>query len=860
MITLSQFVSLIKKKFPAAELKFRYPTLYLVCCDQSLAGIPSEDREAFFFQKHEIPTSDVRTAIQAGGVQFVLCTPEERTIDFGFLDAPGATSHWAEFLADSNAQPRQSADTPSRFIHFYGYKGGQARSSVLAMLAKNLASDGYRVLTVDADLEAPSLHTLFRFPSPQPSASLLGCALHGLEPTPQSVFFPARGKGRIDLLACRPSDHVYDLDAANFALHAALDPSMVADVIRKVAQQQAWDVILVDHRTGLAPSVLPIVVNFPGPVIACLRLDEQSTHAAPYFSALFRQHPTAPGLLLSFSLNPKDNRSAMFEGQLKEIEQSLQPLADALSSIPDADFEPTAPEEIHDYWVPWFHDGAFLSPHLPEVSHLRHDNQQALQSIRTLLGLQTIQPLSFVSASPEVVSPLAGQLTGSGNSDTGTLIQNEALRKLRPPTTPFTYIVGRKGTGKTRLLRALAEEKKGEPILVADDYPHLEGIKSSDTLIGDLAGLFEHDPTKFWWVLLDVSLNSTERTKQEAALQQILTQVTEKGISAFTLTKVKERILALPQSKVFLIDGVETAFNSSRIIAFVEGLFRCLAAVQSDLSISQKITIRLFIRTDLVDGASENIEQQTENRKLLLAWNTQSILNFVLARIAALEWFKEHFSDVVRDIQDRASDITQGNLSEEHCADILRRVFPEKVRRHNVLILTFLTTYFSDGQGDKASFYPRVYDSFLRFIADGGPQRTGTHFQQLENGRVAQDIIADAHVHACRSYLDQVKDELKNLVDLGGDNLEQNAQRISDLLEKFNNKPTPFHLDKMINDLAAATGQSESVLRRALQQMKRVGIFEERPGYSDHWRAGRLFKSSLGMRYNRRRRGEQIDE
>lgn len=282
--------------------------------------------------------------------------------------------------------------------------------------------------------------------------------------------------------------------------------------------------------------------------------------------------------------------------------------------------------------------------------------------------------------------------------------------------------------------------------------------------------------------------------------------------------------------------------------------FRFLAAIQSDLAISQLVTVRLFIRTDFVAGARENIEQQTENRTLHLAWNTQSIPNFVLARIAALRWFKENFADVVEEIDARVPDLTQGAVSEEGCAAILRRIFPEKVRRHNVLILTFLTTYFSDGQGDKASFYPRVYDSFLRFIADGGGPGAPTRMMQLENQRVAQDLIAEAHVYACKSYLDQVKDELKYLIELAPDNLEENAQRISDLLDRFNGMSTPFPFEQTLADLAAAMKLPESDLRRALQQMKRVGIFEERPGYNDQWRTGRLFKSSLGMRYNRRRR------
>jgi hypothetical protein len=48
-----------------------------------------------------------------------------------------------------------------RVITFYSYKGGTGRSMALANVAWILASNGYRVLAVDWDLEAPGLHRYF---------------------------------------------------------------------------------------------------------------------------------------------------------------------------------------------------------------------------------------------------------------------------------------------------------------------------------------------------------------------------------------------------------------------------------------------------------------------------------------------------------------------------------------------------------------------------------------------------------------------------------------------------------------------------------------------------------------------------
>ncbi len=54
-----------------------------------------------------------------------------------------------------------SPKDPGRIFTFYSYKGGTGRSMALANVAWILASNGYRVLAVDWDLEAPGLHRYF---------------------------------------------------------------------------------------------------------------------------------------------------------------------------------------------------------------------------------------------------------------------------------------------------------------------------------------------------------------------------------------------------------------------------------------------------------------------------------------------------------------------------------------------------------------------------------------------------------------------------------------------------------------------------------------------------------------------------
>lgn len=865
MMTLQQVIKKIQHSYPDSKYRFLHPSLYIICSDPAFKDKSEEYRLELAAGKMEISTSDLEYSLSSAGVSLVLGDAEEIASSYEFLEAAPSAHHWLEYLIGQSI-PKE-LPPPLPVVHFYGYKGGQGRSTVLTMFAQQLAEDGYKVLVLDADIEAPSLQTLFDGAATTLESTLYGCVHFDLTPEPVTVFVPKIAEGRIDLIACRPNDRDYDLDAANFALRTALDPQPLQKTVGQILKNAAagYDVVLIDHRTGLSASVIPLAASFPGPVVICLRLDEQSDRAEAYFDVLFRLNPSNPGLFVSFSLDPEESANEIMGKHQDKITSLLQSISDSLrehpSNSPEDDEFIDTPEadDLLSYWIPWFHDRNFFGKKLPAVSSILSDNQKSLTTMREILRFSKtrILPIADVTINPHFEQI---QLSGSGNRDAGPLIEAEALRQLRLPSTPFLYILGRKGTGKTRLLRALAEEGKGKPILVADDYPHEQGLLSNDTLLTDLATQCKEEPVKLWWALLDSALSSDNRSTQRQHLQKVLQTITQHGPQALSLTTVREKIVSLNTRQIMLIDGVETAFSASQTSLFVEGLFRFLSTLQTDSLISQKLTVRVFIRTDLVEGARENIEQQLENRVIKLAWDTQTILNFVLARIGSIQWFKDEFPLVNKTIQHNMHYLVRGSFSEEQCSGLLLQIFPEKIRRNNIGTLTFLKNYFSDGQGDKASFYPRVYDSFLSYIANGGPLGTVNPKPQLENESVAQDLIFEAHAYACKDYLSQVKDELKNMLNLDI-SPQENIAKISDLLGAFNGMLTPFNFDDAIKTLDTKIVPSipEADLRKSLLQMKRIGIFEDRPDYPREWRVGRLFKSSLGMRYNRKRKDEITD-
>jgi hypothetical protein len=513
--------------------------------------------------------------------------------------------------------------------------------------------------------------------------------------------------------------------------------------------------------------------------------------------------------------------------------------------------EELPPETFLRYWVSWFHDRAFLSKSCPPIDELSEQNRRSLLQLREVLALSG-RKIRTSTNKPNKRGRTSPRLSPSGAGDEGLFIETQDIAGLFTENTPVSYIFGRKGTGKTRLLRELHNRGLGEPLVVAADAKG-GGLPSGDALFADLADSFAKTPEKLWWCILGAALESSDTTS--SGFRKALLAWERRARKGFRVSEVAKFAATMSKRRVFLIDGIETAFPAKQLIGFVESLFRFLLTIQSDSQFVDKVVIRLFLRTDLAKRGIQNVEQQTAGRRLDLSWNTQSIFNFVLSRIAQLNWFQTHFKNACATIESRSECLRAGLLTSSEYEPLLLEIFPRHLRRNNLQTLTFLKTYFSDAAGDdeiRAAFYPRLFDAFLQYIANPSELPHGTVPQHLlEDGRVSQSLVLVAHEAASRKFLDEVKQELSVLLSLARQTAE-NEQRVSELLAAFDGLSTPFKLDDRLKELAERVPKANaSDLREALYRMKEVGMFEDRPGFSGWWRAGRLFKSALRMKYVR---------
>ncbi|XFB06414.1 MinD/ParA family protein [Azotobacter salinestris] len=862
-MTVSELLRLCREKFNRIEVRYAHPTLYIIVIDNSLDGKSEEDRRSKLLANIELEEVELTKLENSSGVSVELVSEAEFEFELSFLSGREKDTHWLPLMDEKvrNSLPVLGPEQVNA-IHFYGFKGGQARSTVLALLAKLLASEGYKILVVDVDIEAPSLDLLFDSVAFDVGTTLMGLCGWSDTVEPVTAFAPLGKEGKIDVIACRPRSENYDMDFAAFAVRASLDISIIREGIAKLKQhvlnmstEQRYDLVLFDHRTGIAPSVLPALREWRGPTVVFVRPDGLSMQAENTFASLFSQNPENPGAFVSFSLDFDEGKTAKQNLALAPVQQLLQTLSEAIARGAEADaseVELLPPESLENYWVSWYADRALLTSVSPQVEMLLKVNIDSLRQLRDVLGITKAVDLSAMTI-PREYKPRSP----SGAVDQGWFIETPEINRLFLPHSTISYVTGRKGTGKTRIYKEMVKRGLGEPMFSAADFQG-GGILSNSPLQHKLLDACEGDFRKFWWALLGICLESpSEHTEAQDGWEQLVTdwcnlpqaQRDERSTSYYA-----SKAYAGRSKRTFLIDGIETAVPSSRLREFVEELLLFMLTIQSDSKLSAVVFVRLFLRADLLQASAQNIEQQTSLRRLELRWDSDGIFNFVLARIEQSAWFNKHFPPVCHLIGEKLDDIRAGRLGPSEYEPLLLSIFPKKLRRNNIQTITFFDSYFSDAGGDSkegASFYPRLFEEFVHNIALISQAREDKKQDFLENGRLMHGVVLEAHAEATQTFIDGVTQELHGSLELDED-ARRNAELVKQMIDSFEGLTTPFKFEETAQIVSGSIGGiDQNKVRAALQRMRDVGIFEAHPNRPGQWRAGRLYKSALRMKYQR---------
>ena len=872
------------------KLCYRFPDSYIVVTNTDFKSDEEDENELKLCNLLGIELDILRKLANQSMVLFECLSKEE----FDNYDEVDRGTHWSELLIEEelDLKPKEIKADDIKVVHFYGYKGGQGRSSVLAQLASSLMNDGWKVLVIDSDLEAPSLDIIFD-KQLKLEDSLLGIYLK--EDVKPFFCDEVYGKGSLHMIGAKPDQNDWDIEYASLTLQASVNPSIIeylANYIKKINEKEKFDIILIDHRSGLSLSPVVWQKYLNGPFMIFSKMDNQWKHFKTFFKRLIRSshiEPYAGIISLMPYLESKTSR------ENEDIESQKQKykdiLLDALKEKPE--FIDSGDGDMDKYIYRWPYQTQYSENLLPDIKTLSKDSQDCIRGLRTSLNIHHTKVVEYKRSS-------------SGILDMRSLIVTRELANLINPESPVNYIFGRKGTGKTRIFSELIKSKKVKPLLASNDFfseqvkrkeTSLEGVNTKiiDSLLQTLnenKKIFpkptDEDPepeptakilTNFWWCILYFALE-TMRDKNGFLKSDVIVEKLAKNLNYENLKKeqYKERILEFFKANksttkiIFAIDGLEETFHTRYIKGYVNTLQEVMEHVATIPELYRFLGIKLFLRSDLIMRSYQNFDQ-LGNRKVELKWNKQSIFNFLVSSIlfrrnlndSGHEKFNQflkqnlemHYKKETLDQYEEK--VKTAELSVSDCIEFLEKIFDSKLGAGNAYLETFFTQFFTDSEKTNAQYYPRVYDFLLDTLALNFTDSDDFlkeikvkkgKFKVIKNNPV---IYAYESV-AKEEYLNSLKEELEFLLDF-------RKEEIDTFVKSFEGKRTPFEKKEMVQHIASRLVNSHLNLNKegkveirrkvdkALDSLFSIGILEEVPNNHTKLRVGRLIKAAFKMTY-----------
>ncbi|MGW6731623.1 FxSxx-COOH system tetratricopeptide repeat protein [Streptomyces sp. NPDC055013] len=199
-----------------------------------------------------------------------------------------------------------TATPDGQIVTFYSQNGGTGRTMALANVAWILASNGYRVLASDWDVEAPGLHRYFhpfldaaasgattgvlnlltdyvvdRRPDVEPEADVIHRHARVL-PHSVSVDWTFPGRGALDYMPAGRRDaeylrHLMGFDCGYFT--EFLGGVRFLEALRHDMRSR-YDYTLIDSRCGVSDLVALCTMDLPDVVVNCFALNSQSIAGA----------------------------------------------------------------------------------------------------------------------------------------------------------------------------------------------------------------------------------------------------------------------------------------------------------------------------------------------------------------------------------------------------------------------------------------------------------------------------------------------------------------------------------------------------------------------------------------------------
>lgn len=266
----------------------------------------------------------------------------------------------------------ESRQPLGRIVTFYSYKGGTGRSMAVANVAWILASNGYKVLAIDWDLEAPGLHRYFRPFLSDPALTASPGLIEFFIEFADAAFTTTQEQsaddwfrdyadlrmfatgldwphfsGCLDFVGAGRQDTGYSTRINSFNwqhFYTKLGGGVFLEETKRQLRAE-YDYILIDSRTGVSDTSGICTVQMPDRLVVCFTLNEQSIAGAASTAASAAAQRTPPAAETTLRIMPVATR--VDQGEKERADGARQDARNRFAGL----LEWLDDDQVAEYWA-----------------------------------------------------------------------------------------------------------------------------------------------------------------------------------------------------------------------------------------------------------------------------------------------------------------------------------------------------------------------------------------------------------------------------------------------------------------------------------------------------------------------------
>lgn len=728
------------------RLEKALPDAEIIIQPNTVSGINVKIVSVFFKELSQVKRKEWLDQVLPGEevAFYELLTPEENKI-FGtdLKDLrPEDLPFWPNVLSnpiDSEIRFLNTVDefpNPPLIVTFYSIRGGVGRTTSLGYTAYNLERKGYRVVTVDMDLEAPGLPDILGITFDDRERTGLVPLLYDLEQQEHIDIrnYMARMEDRE--IYCLPAgkvntEYIHLLHQLNFPQFYRFKTNPLQKVFEMIGETLGADVILIDARTGFSEINGPLLFDLADLAVITFFPHPQTKEAFRLLTQGILNHKNRRGYTpeMRFIISPvpaSDENDKYLQRGIEWIDEIGDTIRRRMGKVKDIE-EVFKPEEITTV-IRYNEDIAFsdktlLKPNILQIyapisewieKFVYTSNNQDENSDRGIDQTEKKKILDSLRIS-------TGQAEEQDNI-AETFIKTKDYFKLLEPNT--LLVIGRKGTGKTALFRMLLQEngQKFIPVKIMAPsklygnslyldrigFTHIEGILKKYDLpwntfwqIYILLRIYLERPDLYRGTLSGTMGELCNHPSQSRLIQFLEDTLKQEKISFLIQDEMQELSQIIDKPIYLLFDGLDAGFGSSaedlkRRERAITGLFELWYDWDGRY---HNVRFKIFLRKDIWDKISFQNQSHVWGRDIRISWDQVNYIKTIGKQVLRNDQFVSY-------LQKEFPSLKIEDWDPDEVWTLLRYLVGERMKGGNTTYTrNWIWNRLADGKGDHSPRY-----------------------------------------------------------------------------------------------------------------------------------------------------------